>query len=127
MLRLTVNIILTLLFISTFVGCGKYDDGPAISLRSKAKRLEGTWKAVYQNQNGYEFLNDYTVTLSNSGGNKNPSGAYEAHTYFEDEVECYYYGNWELSESEGSIVVDYDSKPVRLRHRQWLGNDNFHF
>ena len=50
-------------FVFSLFSCGKYDDGPKMSFRSKAKRLEGTWHAVYQEQNGSEYLDDYTLIL----------------------------------------------------------------
>ena len=97
----------TLFLIVLIFGCGQYDDGPAISLVSKAKRLEGTWVAVYQNQNGYEFLNDLTLTLANnSGDNKNPAGDYQTHVFYSDGTECYFEGTWSLTESKGSLRVD---------------------
>lgn len=53
-----------LLFVALFVSaialtsCGKYDEGPSISLRSKTARITGEWKLVKQEYNGKEVALD---------------------------------------------------------------------
>jgi hypothetical protein len=63
-----------------FTGCGKYEDGPAFSLRSKNARLQGEWElteaegpdftyngSVYTYIDGYEFTYTYSMTLEKDG------------------------------------------------------------
>ncbi len=55
-----------LAFISLFAslvvtGCKKYEEGPALSIRTKTERVANTWKLVSYTING----TDYTSSLSN--------------------------------------------------------------
>jgi hypothetical protein len=48
--------LLFIAFIATtliVVSCGKYEEGPSISLRSKTARITGTWKDVAVNDSTY--------------------------------------------------------------------------
>lgn len=52
------------------VSCGKYEDGPGISLRSKKARLAGEWKVSkysYDGVDGTSFFADYTYTVDKEG------------------------------------------------------------
>lgn len=40
------NFIVLIILIAIVTGCGKYEDGPFLSLRSKNARIEGNWKLV---------------------------------------------------------------------------------
>lgn len=56
--------LLIVVIISSIIsGCGKYDNGPFISLRSKNNRLEGKWKMV---EYKYELIDASDVTWSES-------------------------------------------------------------
>ncbi|NPD44846.1 MULTISPECIES: hypothetical protein [unclassified Lentimicrobium] len=46
------NSLISILLILTIGACKKYDEGPAISLRSKEKRLCQTWKSKEMYRNG---------------------------------------------------------------------------
>ncbi len=48
------NYFAAIVMLTVLFGCGKYDDGPLLSLRSKNSRIEGKWKAVGFN---YEYKN----------------------------------------------------------------------
>lgn len=55
------KLLLIIVVISTILsGCGKYDNGPFISLRTKNNRLEGKWKMV-------EYKYELTNTLDAIG------------------------------------------------------------
>ena len=52
-------------------GCKKYEEGPALSLRSKEARVANTWKVEYTSTNGTDytsFYSDYTMTFTKDGG-----------------------------------------------------------
>ncbi len=63
------------LFVALFLAsaCGKYEDGPAISLLPKSTRLAGTWtvdKLFYdgvENEAGLALLQDMEMTLESDG------------------------------------------------------------
>jgi len=58
------------LFLMVFSGCGKYDDGPAISFRSSDKRIIQLWKFTQRTVNGTDItmscVND-SVYIRNYG------------------------------------------------------------
>ena len=60
-----VKLLFVALFVATIAltSCGKYEEGPSISLRSKTSRITGEWKMVKQMYNGTE------VALSNEEKN----------------------------------------------------------
>jgi hypothetical protein len=51
-----VKLLFVALFVATIAltSCGKYEEGPSISLRSKKARITGEWKMVKQMYNGTE-------------------------------------------------------------------------
>lgn len=87
-------------FVATFIltlflsGCGKYDDGPGFSLRSKKARLTGEWEVVEVDGDDvkdgavYEFLKDGTFEVDH--------GSWDAE------------GEWEWEDGKRVIELDYD-------------------
>ncbi|MBN2681921.1 MAG: hypothetical protein JXR58_05400 [Bacteroidales bacterium] len=64
-----------------FSSCGKYEEGPGISLKSKAGRLAGTWEYEKMIVDGTEqdisFYSDITTTLEKDGTGKMTWGSLE--------------------------------------------------
>lgn len=59
---LTLSMALAVLFIVS--SCGKYEEGPGFSLRSKTSRLTGTWKFEKIFENGTEVtIDESTATM----------------------------------------------------------------
>jgi hypothetical protein len=99
-----------------FQSCGKYEDGPGFSLRSKTSRLTGEWEVVRVGttsypDNGYslefefEESGDFSLTLSD------PSyGSYS------------YIGDWEFASDKENleIIVDGDLEIYEIKR---LTND----
>lgn len=85
----------------TLQGCGKYEDGPGISLRSKDGRLTGEWKLttvfglVDETESFYEFDADGKFSYSSS--------------YFDDfsekDTTVAYTGVWEWDSGKESITI----------------------
>jgi hypothetical protein len=72
-----VSVLVALLAITAlmFTSCGKYEEGPAFSLKSKTARLTGEWKLIEMTSNGevqnmegievlYEFIKDGTMKVT---------------------------------------------------------------
>lgn len=63
-----------LAFVVLFGSCGKYEDGPAFSLRTKTGRLTGEWKVEKTFINGTEqaatTLDNSTITIEKDGTGK---------------------------------------------------------
>ena len=82
-----------------FQSCGKYEDGPGFSLRSKTARLTGEWEVVrvgttsypysgYSLEFEFEQSGDFSQTISEVG-----YGAYS------------YTGDWEFSSDKESLEI----------------------
>lgn len=69
----TKNIFSIILIIGTsLTGCKKYEDGPALSLRSKTARVANTWKVESYTINGFDNTSsltsiNYTETYDKDG------------------------------------------------------------
>jgi hypothetical protein len=65
-----------------FSSCGKYEEGPGISLKSKAARLAGTWEYEKMIVDGTEqdisLLAEMTSTIEKDGTGKMKWGAFES-------------------------------------------------
>ena len=69
----TKNIFSIILIIgASLTGCKKYEDGPALSLRSKTARVANTWKVQSYTINGVDYTSsltsiNYTETYDKDG------------------------------------------------------------
>ena len=111
-LRNSSRFLVMIICISCFSSCKKkYEEGPRISLKSKAKRLEGKWIATYQRENGFEFLNDHTITFEFSGTIKKPSGDYFIYTLYHSDnsgAEVTREGTWSLGGNNENLYLNND-------------------
>ncbi len=57
---LKLSIIIALGIMCFITGCKKYDDGPAISLRSTKARIIGCWEIYSYTDDGVEYFNEYS-------------------------------------------------------------------
>lgn len=63
----TIINILLVLFIFSFVGCTKYEDGPAFTLLTKKARITNTWKMekyIYDDGSSTTNVDGGTMTLN---------------------------------------------------------------
>ncbi len=86
------KIILIVLVLGSLISCSKYEDGPLLSLRSKEKRLVGTWKHVV-NDNVYKTWNFEENKVFN-----------ELH-YFDEVPRIPLDGEWEFSDKKDKINI----------------------
>ena len=85
---MTISTILVLMI--CLAGCNSYDEGPALTLRSKKGRLTGTWKLV----NAIGFVADgRTWTLE-----RDESYREELGNWFED-------GSWEFDNKKEDLII----------------------
>jgi hypothetical protein len=88
---------LTLLNISIFSGCKKYDEGPSMSLHTKNARVENLWKfQKVTDETGVDMTADYvnTTVEFNKDGNFLITNGIDAQA-----------GKWELNHSKEDIVL----------------------
>ena len=105
----------------TLISCGKYDEGPGLSLRSKTGRLAGDWKVEKS-------------TVSNALGSINNTATYDGYTWtFEkDGAATFKYGaftsvaTWKFNDDKSIVIMTYsvtgsvDSMPLtRLTNKEF--------
>ncbi|HTL83366.1 MAG TPA: hypothetical protein VL651_16740 [Bacteroidia bacterium] len=119
-------IIASLLFIGlsfTFTSCGKYVDGPKISLLTKKMRVTGHWTLnKYYDVNG----NDITTTAQSGLGSSwelqiEKDGSYKSTGNVGES------GTWKLGEDKDDIIftpssgTEYSYRILRLKNKEmWL-------
>ena len=64
---ITKIISLTFLTLILFIGCGKYEEGPNFSLRTKKKRLASHWVLQYKFTNNYAENHDVQLIIHDNG------------------------------------------------------------
>lgn len=111
----------------TFSSCGKYEEGPGISLRSKKSRVVNTWVIEKFIQNGVDvtsqivpFLGDYSIEFKKDD-------TYEMLIDGDRTV-----GKWSFDSKKENIELMYDgtttkdiSKILRLTNNEmWLVEDD---
>ncbi len=134
----TKIILFTGLFIAAgLTSCSKYEDGPALSLRSKKERISNTWKIEKAFRSGEDVTADYdqyVLTLTKDGDARlvaiYTSGAFT----FEYETN----GTWKFENSKEVLVLDFEDNGadrkyqiLRLKEDElWLreqgGEDELH-
>lgn len=98
----------TVVTVLNFTSCGKYDDGPAFSLRTKKARLTGDWEVVrIGNQsfpsNGYAL----EMSLRDNGDLK--------FTYSYLQESFTYNGKWEFSGDKEDLLLTFDNELSRFK------------
>jgi hypothetical protein len=133
------NILLPMLVILVSItACKKYEEGPAVSLRSKKERVENKWKIAQALDNGKDVTNDYNqydLDLT-SGGAATLTAKYAIGAgTFEYTTE----GNWSFVSDKENISFDFDNndadgvyKILMLKEKEmWLrdvdGSPELHF
>ncbi|MCF8298241.1 MAG: hypothetical protein K9J13_11905 [Saprospiraceae bacterium] len=85
-----------------FNSCGKYEDGPMFSLKTKTSRLVGEWEVV--KIDGDKVDGDLIIEFE-KGGDFQANAEYEyggySYTYSAD-------GEWEWDSKKVGVVIDWD-------------------
>jgi hypothetical protein len=114
-------IILTALFIMPFQGCGKYEEGPSFSLRTKKGRLCQSWTIdKFVDPNGNETagtVGDGVYTYEKDG------------TYSWSDGSVSVSGTWEFDASKENIettllTVTVSAKIIKLTSSELWGEDS---
>jgi len=109
--------------------CGKYEDGPGLSLRSKKARIQGDWTVESAFQAGVDITSDITfggtvdVTFDKDGVFKY---TYD-YTILGQVINGSVTGTWDFSDDKSAVVVTNgsgnsdSSKILRLTNKElWL-------
>lgn len=116
----------TVVTILNFSSCGKYEDGPSFSLRSKKARLTGEWEVVEingQKPTGYKL----EMEFEKSGDFK----ATYAYTYGSQTYSDVAKGEWEWESDKEEISIRFDGETTttdfeikRLTNKELWLEDN---
>ncbi len=135
MKRTTIHLVTGIfLLAATIAGCSKYEEGPAISLRSKKARVANNWKIDEQTQNGqkedpsnYEGIEieltkdgDATWSFSSQGISGSFSGTWE---FNDDKTKLIMMFNDQgLSDTTESEILKLKEKEMWLKDEDDNGN-----
>lgn len=101
--KIAIGIVIIVGMIGIMPGCKKYEDGPAISLKSKTKRVVNTWKLEAYYWNGIEstsslLISGYEESYSD-GGNYSRSYIDKDGDFFSES------GDWEFDDKKDNLVI----------------------
>jgi hypothetical protein len=121
------NYLLSTLIVLLMVGCGKYEEGPGVSLRSKTKRLSGLWVRYDIMINNEPALNLYQLDMT-----FDKDGGYQSNnTQGSGVIVSTNTGTWEFADSKAAIkfsttssVAGNDSVVVEQWDIERLKNDD---
>ncbi len=87
--------------------CSKYEEGPAISLRTKKARVANTWEVEKAYRNNEEVTDDYDeYTLKTTkDGDAELAALYSAGSFsFEYDTQ----GTWDFADDKESLMLDFE-------------------
>ena len=82
--------------------CGKYEEGPLISLRSKEQRVANQWKVA----DAHKYGVDITPEFKNYRYVFDKFGNAEAHIYINPDLDIVLKGDWELKNDSEILELD---------------------
>lgn len=111
----------------TFSSCGKYEEGPGISLRSKKARVVNTWVIEKYLENGVDLTNDILPFLGSYTIEYKKDETFEILNDGDREI-----GKWSLDSKKENLEMMYDgstskdlAKILRLTNDElWLVEDD---
>jgi hypothetical protein len=105
-MKTTKSIILTLVAVILSTGC-KYEEGPAISLRTKKARMENTWnieKAMDDGEDVTDSYDNYTLRLDKTGdASLTASYSYGPFAYTGTTD-----GTWDFTNDKNDLKLDFE-------------------
>jgi len=114
-MKISTATLVSAVILFNFSSCG-YEDGPAISLRSKNSRLIGTWNAEIVEgeilQSNPNYTMEFVMEFEKDGDIKatySYSYSYYGQTY-EDSYS--YLGSWEWKENKDELLLDIDGEII---------------
>lgn len=87
--------------------CGKYEEGPAFSLRTKTDRVENNWKIAQAIEDGKDVTADYDQYEMTLTGNNDATLA-AIYTNFGVDYQFTTNGTWSFLAEKSKISFDYE-------------------
>ncbi|MBW8050894.1 MAG: hypothetical protein FVQ77_11275 [Cytophagales bacterium] len=120
--RTLKGLLITGLAIICMTGCKKYDEGPAISLRSKTKRVVNLWKLDKYYWNGTEATS--SLLISGYTEEYTKSGSY-TRSYVDKDGDFFSEtGNWEFDDKKDNLVIKSVSSIELTNNNSTVTNTN---
>tara|TARA_B100000900_G_scaffold388210_1_gene380049 strand:- start:708 stop:1160 length:453 start_codon:yes stop_codon:yes gene_type:complete len=113
-----------------FQSCGKYEDGPGFSLRSKKARITGEWELVKingQSPTQYSGFDTYEEKWElESDGDLSVTTNYSFSTYYGYSYSGSYTqtGEWEFSSDKEDLEITIDGSKTELEILQLKNNES---
>ena len=92
--------------------CGKYEDGPDFTLRSKKARIAGSWTLEKYTVDGVDLTSQVTSADLSLSFKYEKDGSYSEVTFLSGQVASTKSGTWKLSLNKENLVVIYTSGTV---------------
>lgn len=106
----------TLMTVLNFASCGKYDDGPGFSLRSKTGRLTGEWEVVRIGSQVFP-TQGYSIEFEFE-----KKGDFKF-TYIEPGYSYSYNGDWEFSGDKEDLEITYDQSVSKFEIKRLTNSE----
>lgn len=102
------------------VSCGKYEDGPGFSLRSKASRIDGSWVVEKYTENGVDYTSDYAGATFEftKAGSLTFTQTYLGQTFSQTT-------KWELTSNDEDLTLTYTDGSTEVYKILRLTNSEF--
>ncbi|MGB0851162.1 MAG: hypothetical protein ACPGTP_07935 [Bacteroidia bacterium] len=94
--------IVAILFVFLASSCGKYPEGPKLSLSTKQKRLVGEWKV--QSVNGVDVEESVVFEFDSDGDHR----VFDDGFYYVGFDNKTHSGTWDWEDKKANIFLDYD-------------------
>ena len=92
--------------------CGKYEDGPDFTLRSKKARIAGSWTLEKYMVDGVDLTSQVSAADLAISFKYNEDGSYSEVTFISGQVVATNSGTWKLSLDKENLVVIYTNGTV---------------
>lgn len=127
----TISLAVLLIGGVALTSCGKYEEGPALSLMSKKARVAGTWEVEAYFENGVDKTSDYrqgvsseTIVYEKDGtytssyttpiGTFNDAGTWE---FINDKLEIKSQSNTSGSDPDTAVIVRLKNKEMWMKEK----------
>ena len=127
-MKKAISLSLPLLFVAAalFTGCGKYEEGPGLSLMSKKGRLAGTWTVEKATSTSGGISVDVTSAFANMSWTYEKDGTYKFTWGALTET-----GSWEFGDKKETVITtdstnDKDTATIyRLKNKEFWTKDTY--
>jgi maltose-binding protein MalE len=106
------SLLFTAFAVLFLVSCGKYEDGPDFTLRSKKARIAGSWTLEKYMVDGVDLTSQLTAAGLALSFKYDKDGSYTEVRFLSGQVASTKSGTWELSLDKENLVVNYTSGTV---------------